>query len=58
LIINPYDIEDSADTIKEALEMPVEKQTMKMKKMRRTIMNNNVYFWASGILRMMASIQN
>ena len=58
LIINPYDIEHSADTIKEALEMPVEKQTLKMKKMRRTIMNNNVYYWASGILRMMASIQN
>lgn len=58
LIINPYDIEQSADAIKTALEMPVEQQTIKMKQMRRTIMNHNVYSWASNILRSMASIQN
>lgn len=58
LIINPYDIEQSADAIKTALEMPKELQYQKMKQMRRMIMNHNVYSWASGILRTMASIQN
>ena len=58
LIINPYDIEQSADAIKAALEMSIEQQTLKMKQMRRTIMNHNVYSWASNILRSMASIQN
>jgi trehalose-6-phosphate synthase len=58
LIVNPYDIEQSADAIKEALEMPLEKQAQKMKLMRRLIMNHNVYSWASNILRSMASIQN
>lgn len=58
LIINPYDIEQSADAIKTALEMSVDQQTLKMKQMRRTIMNHNVYSWASNILRSMASIQN
>jgi trehalose 6-phosphate synthase len=58
LIINPYDIELTADAIKEALEMPKEQQYQKMKQMRRVIMNHNVYSWASGILRTMASIQN
>ena len=58
LIINPYDIEQSADAIKASLEMPVEMQMHKMKQMRKTIMNHNVYAWASGILRTMASIQN
>ena len=38
--------------------MPKEKQYQKMKQMRRMIMNHNVYAWASGILRTMASIQN
>jgi trehalose-6-phosphate synthase len=57
-IINPYDIEQSADAIKLALEMPREIQTHKMKQMRRVIMGHNVYSWASGILRTMASIQN
>lgn len=58
LIINPYDIEQGADAIKVALEMPHEQQMQKMKQMRRMIMNHNVYSWASGILRTMASIQN
>ncbi|MES2647440.1 MAG: trehalose-6-phosphate synthase [Bacteroidota bacterium] len=58
IIINPYDREQTADAIKTALEMPKEQQHQKMKQMRRTIMNHNVYGWASGILRTMASIGN
>ncbi|WP_207513931.1 alpha,alpha-trehalose-phosphate synthase (UDP-forming) [Longitalea luteola] len=57
-IVNPYDTEQTADSIKLALEMPKEQQLQKMKQMRRMIMNHNVYAWASGILRTMASIQN
>jgi trehalose 6-phosphate synthase len=58
LIINPYDIEQTADAIKQALEMPKDKQYQKMKQMRRMIMNHNVYAWASNILKTMSSIQN
>ena len=58
LIINPYDIEQTADAIKSALEMPKEQQLQKMKQMRRVITGHNVYSWASGILKTMASIQN
>ncbi len=58
LLINPYDIEQSADSIRTALEMPLEQQQQKMKQMRRMVMRHNVYSWASGILRTMASIQN
>lgn len=58
LIINPYDIEASADAIYAALEMPPEQQKQRMKQMRRMVMSNNVYAWASSILRTMASIQN
>jgi trehalose 6-phosphate synthase len=58
LIINPYDIEQSADAIKAALEMPAEEQQHKMKLMRRTIMAHNVYSWGAAILRTMSSIQN
>lgn len=58
LIVNPYDIEQSADAIKAALDMPIEMQMHKMKQMRRMVMNHNVYSWASNILKTMASIQN
>jgi trehalose 6-phosphate synthase len=58
LIINPYDIEQTADAIKAALEMPEDQQLIKMKQMRKMVMSHNVYSWASSILRSMASIQN
>jgi trehalose 6-phosphate synthase len=58
IIINPYDIEVSADAIYTALKMSPEEQRQRMKQMRRMVMSNNVYAWASSILRTMASIQN
>ena len=58
LVINPYDIEQTADAIHAALEMPLEMQQQKMKQMRRSVMSHNVYAWAAAILRTMASIQN
>lgn len=58
VIINPYDIEQSADAIKDSLEMSYEIQQQKMKQMRRMVMGHNVYSWAANILRTMASIQN
>jgi trehalose-6-phosphate synthase len=58
LVINPYDIEQSADAIYTALQMPADQQRQRMKQMRRIVMSNNVYLWASSILRTMASIQN
>lgn len=58
IVINPYDIEASADAIYTALQMTPEQQKQRMKQMRRMVMSNNVYLWASSILRTMASIQN
>ena len=58
IVINPYDIEQSADAIKAALEMSIEEQHQKMKQMRRMIMSHNVYAWGANILRAMSSIQN
>ncbi len=58
LIINPYDIEESSDAIRTALELPEELQTQRMKIMRRTILKHNVFSWGANILRTMASIEN
>jgi trehalose 6-phosphate synthase len=57
IIVNPYDIEKTADAIKTALEMPLEEQQFRMKQMRQTIVGNNIYFWAAKLLRTMAAIQ-
>jgi trehalose 6-phosphate synthase len=57
LIINPYDIETSADMIKFALEMEPEEQFQRMKQMRQAILKNNIFTWASELLKTMATIQ-
>ena len=57
LIINPYDIEKSADMIKYALEMEPEEQFQRMKQMRQAILKNNIFTWASELLKTMATIQ-
>lgn len=56
IIINPYDIEKSADAIKTALEMSEEEQTQRMMQMRLVIVRNNIYSWAANLLRTMESI--
>jgi trehalose 6-phosphate synthase len=56
IIINPYDIEKSADAIKTALEMSKEEQTHRMIQMRLVIVRHNIYSWAATLLRTMATI--
>ena len=57
IIINPYDIEKSADAIKVALEMSSEEQNQRMMQMRMVIVRNNIYFWAATLLRTMETIK-
>jgi trehalose-6-phosphate synthase len=54
LIVNPYDIEEMADAILTALEMPVDEQKIRMDQMRENILRHNIYFWAGNFLRQMA----
>ncbi len=51
LIVNPYNGEQSADAIKEALEMPLREQTKRMHEMRENIKNYNVYRWSAELLK-------
>ena len=47
VLINPYHIEDFADRIKEALEMPKEEKGQRMSKLRETVAENDIYNWAN-----------
>jgi trehalose 6-phosphate synthase len=58
LVVNPYDIEQTADAIKFALDMPLDEQQRRMKNMRQVIVGHNIYSWASNLIRTMAAIQN
>lgn len=57
LIVNPYHIEQMAQSIKEALEMPKAEQKRRIKKMRDTLKNNNIYRWSAELLKTLVSLE-
>ena len=50
IFVNPYDIDDFADKIKEALELRKKERTRKMKILRGVIEENNIYKWAGKVI--------
>jgi trehalose 6-phosphate synthase len=57
LLVNPFDIGETADAIRAALEMPRDERRQRMKLMRRTVKENNVYRWAGRMLMDVARIR-
>jgi trehalose 6-phosphate synthase len=56
IVVNPYDIEKLAEAIKIAIEMPHGEQQQRMLRMRRSLVEHNIFSWAAHLLRTMASI--
>jgi trehalose 6-phosphate synthase len=50
IIVNPYDIEQSAEAIHLALQMPAGERRARMQRMRTTVKENNVYRWAASLI--------
>jgi len=50
LQVNPYDIDQTADAIRIALEMEPEEKQMRMQRMRKVIREHNVYRWAGRLI--------
>ena len=50
LLVNPYDITGVAEAIHQGLEMGHGERRMRMQRMRRHVMDHNVYRWAASIL--------
>jgi trehalose 6-phosphate synthase len=50
LLVNPYDISETAAAIRLALEMDRDERRERMRMMRRTVKENNVYRWAGRML--------
>jgi trehalose 6-phosphate synthase len=55
--INPYSIEEFADSIKYAIEMPAEEKQKRMQEMRSIIKENNVYRWAANIITELTALK-
>ncbi|MCF0040954.1 bifunctional alpha,alpha-trehalose-phosphate synthase (UDP-forming)/trehalose-phosphatase [Dyadobacter fanqingshengii] len=57
LIINPLDIQDIADAIKNAFEMPEEEQTKRMDAMRERIKDYDVFAWTEDFFTQMTMLE-
>ncbi len=50
LLVNPYDVSGVAETIHSALEMMFAERRERMQRMRRHVMDYNIYMWAAKLL--------
>ncbi|MFH1778682.1 MAG: trehalose-6-phosphate synthase [Candidatus Omnitrophota bacterium] len=55
--INPYSIEEFADAIRFAVELPSEDKRKRMENMRKVISENNVYKWAGNIITELTALK-
>ncbi|HKW56746.1 MAG TPA: trehalose-6-phosphate synthase [Candidatus Acidoferrum sp.] len=57
LLVNPYDVQQVADAVRRALEMPEEEQIRRMHCMRQSVREHNVYRWAAHLLSDLTEIR-
>jgi len=54
---NPYAIEEFAEAIKTAVEMPIEEKKKRMENMRKVVAENNIYRWAGSIISELTALK-
>jgi len=57
LIVNPYDTGQIARAIHDALEMPPEERVDRMRRMRATVREHNIYRWAGNLISELSAIR-
>jgi len=57
LIVNPYDAEQLADSLRAALEMDPEEKSARMSRMRETLREHNIYRWAGNLIEELTRIR-
>ena len=50
-IVNPYSIEELADTIAKAISLPTEEKSRRMKLMKEKVKSRTAFHWASDLIR-------
>ncbi len=57
ILINPYSIEEFAESIKQVIELGDKEKKRKMKNMRAVVTENNVYRWAANIISELTTLK-
>ena len=57
LLVNPYDIDQTAEAIRVALEMEPEDKQLRVQRMRRVIKEHNIYRWAGNLITELCEVR-
>jgi trehalose 6-phosphate synthase len=57
IIVNPYDIESTGEAIAQALRMDVNEMTERMRRMRTSVREHNIYWWASSLIGTLCEVR-
>ncbi len=57
LLVNPYDIDQTAEAIRAALEMEPEDKQLRVHRMRRVIKEHNIYRWAGNLVTELCEVR-
>ncbi len=57
LLVNPYNIDQTAEAIRLALEMDPEDKQLRMQRMRRLVREHNVYRWAGNLIEELTELR-
>jgi len=57
LLVNPYDIDQTAEAIRAALEMEPEDKELRVRRMRKVIKEHNIYRWAGNLITELCEVR-
>jgi trehalose-6-phosphate synthase len=57
ILVNPYDVQQLAGALNRAIEMSEEEQSVRMKRLRSGVRENNIYRWAANLLSDLTEIR-
>ena len=57
IIVNPYDIESTGEAIAQALRMDVTEIMERMRRMRTSVREHNIYWWASSLIGTLCEVR-
>jgi alpha,alpha-trehalose-phosphate synthase [UDP-forming] len=57
ILVNPYDIRATAEAIAQALDMSVDETADRMRRMRRSVKDHNIYWWAASLIGELCDIR-
>jgi len=57
VMVNPYDIESTADAVCQALEMVPEERSARMLRLRKVVSEQNIYRWAGNMVTNLCEVR-